>query len=952
MRRQNGGASAARNTGRLEARSSWLLFLDADDRVADTFVERMQTAIIAHPTADLVRCNWAYETEDGRTEIVFNRELDADRDLFDVAAERSPFAIHSCVVRASLVDAVGGFDEHLRVGEDWDLWQRLARVGAKLVSVPEVLAFYLLRADSTMRRDARGALFDTLSVFRRGHSQDDRVASPIDRHRGGARVDPSRDVVAERVAWAVGTGVAVGADVPAHLPQRHRLTDAWLDPVIVAGTLYEAVPFGFCALPTDWPLLWATTSAALEAAVARFAEWSGHIGILEPTMRHLEKMVLLDSGDDQPRRVGASLSLRVDLIEAFPAIEPEDDVERVVVTVAADGCHVGVIDVPRLRSEVDRRQVVSVSRRELSARLARISLTRLSLARRLAPVMIHPEVGQYIARFACDLPWRDRSAVRDVGGRFAHELGALVGRRSSLLHSGVAQAQLDERSAARSAGERDPGTQYFEEIFSIEDPWAYTSPYEQTKYEQTLSLLDGLRPVCALELACARKVTSPNSSRHGWGSSSPPTSRRPPSSAPLTVARSSTTSSSASLISARAHCPPASTSSCVARCSISSTTNPSSGGWPSDLSPRSAPGGHVVTAHAKILNDCPGETGFPWDRPFGAKRIGQILATTDGLQLRREIVSPLYRIQLLQRVDDPHRSKPPLIEHRDHGDIVDPRLRRSVAWGGVAIMRSEAIATEVSNRLPVLMYHRVAPSGVAALDRYRIDPATFEAQLNHLRRNGYYGVTTERLRHAISEHRALPGRAVMLTFDDGYHDFLDYAHPLLDAYDFPATVFVVPQLVGSSATWDAHLGEPAPLLSWSELEWLSARAVDIGSHSGAHVALSGLAPAEAVIQEVNARRKLHEHVGRPVLSLSYPFGVHDIAIRATMVAAGYELAFTSDSGLATVWDDPMALPRLEVRGDEDMSAFTSKLPAPTRRNALKLAITRSRELRRSVTRQR
>ncbi len=46
---------------------------------------------------------------------------------------------------------------------------------------------------------------------------------------------------------------------------------------------------------------------------------------------------------------------------------------------------------------------------------------------------------------------------------------------------------------------------------------------------------------------------------------------------------------------------------------------------------------------------------------------------------------------------------------------------------------------------------------------------------------------------------SLPGRAVVLTFDDGTADFHDLVVPLLEEYNFPATVFVATRGVGSTA---------------------------------------------------------------------------------------------------------------------------------------------------------
>ena len=70
----------------------------------------------------------------------------------------------------------------------------------------------------------------------------------------------------------------------------------------------------------------------------------------------------------------------------------------------------------------------------------------------------------------------------------------------------------------------------------------------------------------------------------------------------------------------------------------------------------------------------------------------------------------------------------------------------------------------------------------------------------------------------------LPGRAVCLTFDDGYQDFAEVAWPLLQRYGFGATVFLVADLVARAVAWDAHHGPPAPLMGWATVGRLARRA--------------------------------------------------------------------------------------------------------------------------------
>jgi peptidoglycan/xylan/chitin deacetylase (PgdA/CDA1 family) len=75
----------------------------------------------------------------------------------------------------------------------------------------------------------------------------------------------------------------------------------------------------------------------------------------------------------------------------------------------------------------------------------------------------------------------------------------------------------------------------------------------------------------------------------------------------------------------------------------------------------------------------------------------------------------------------------------------------------------------------------------------------------------------------LLRYEPLTGKPLILSFDDGYPDFLTEAVPILRAHGFSATVFLVAERIGQVAAWDAAYGEPAPLLSWEERIWVSGQ---------------------------------------------------------------------------------------------------------------------------------
>jgi peptidoglycan/xylan/chitin deacetylase (PgdA/CDA1 family) len=213
------------------------------------------------------------------------------------------------------------------------------------------------------------------------------------------------------------------------------------------------------------------------------------------------------------------------------------------------------------------------------------------------------------------------------------------------------------------------------------------------------------------------------------------------------------------------------------------------------------------------------------------------------------------------------------------------------------------------------MYHRIADEGPSALRRYRLSPAAFEEQLHWLREEGYRGVTLGEWRVACERRRPLPGRRVMLTFDDGYRDFAEQAWPLLERHGFPATVFVVTEAVGKTSAWDAARGDTAPLMDWDEIRALRSAGVEFGSHSCTHAALCGLPNDELVRELVRSRAVLEEQLGEPVSAIAYPYGDLDGAVAHLAGACGYSFGLTCDPRHAQLTERPLLLPRLEVRGD-------------------------------------
>ncbi|HMR68789.1 MAG TPA: polysaccharide deacetylase family protein [Rubrivivax sp.] len=232
------------------------------------------------------------------------------------------------------------------------------------------------------------------------------------------------------------------------------------------------------------------------------------------------------------------------------------------------------------------------------------------------------------------------------------------------------------------------------------------------------------------------------------------------------------------------------------------------------------------------------------------------------------------------------------------------------------------VDAEGAQLVPVLTYHRFGPRA----SKMTVTPAQFEAQLQWLARERFSVVRLSDLGEFLAGRRALPGRSVVITVDDGYNSFHRYAFPLLLRYGVPATMFVYTDFVGAG---DA--------LSWAQLRELAASGlVDVQAHSKSHRNLAQREPGEtddaylrSIEIELRAPRAEIERrladEGVRVRQFAYPFGDANQAVLDTMRRLGYEIGATVDPGGNAFFAHPLMLRRTMIFGDHDLDAFAARV---------------------------
>ena len=956
IRQENSGASAARNAGLRAARSEWIVFLDSDDWLAPDYLKLMRRPL-RQAGVDCVICAAVDIDADGDPG---KRWFPPPREqFFPRTACDCPIATHGVMVRRSLVEEVGGWDTGLATCEDWDLWQRLARSKAKMVYVKRDLAFIRLRPGSLSRTAASSLAADGLVVIERGHGPDSRVPDPDPQWADGLSRQDLDETLAYHLTWAAGLDLAAGGDGFAFVDMIPP--DGWseVDPYSMVESLEDAISHMDVVDPDDRLAL----LPRLREFIDRVAGYGGAPEFSRRARRHLEVNIFRGVVLAEPVTLDMTHAVGIDLERPIPDVDVPQNAEQLVAVVSRHGQHLFLVTLPVSGPRIGGRHVADAIAEQQGRRLAKAHFLNGGWRRPrvwsgAARLLLRPESRTFLkslaqSRFGSQFE-RIRGFAQYAGQEFAGSWGLLRPENGHVQAvprsgprpvppSGPPEDTADmEAGAVRTAPRRTPlpelddgdsyGDDYWESIFAANNPWDYTNEYEQTKYRQTLDLLPRRRIGRALELACAEGHFTRLL-------------------APHVETLVATDISQTALDRAAEACGEHDN---ITFQKLDLRTDPVPGKFDlivcsevlyytdghrtlRDIGRRLRehlePGGLLLTAHGLVARNDPDRTGFDWGHPIDARSIDVAFSGTPGLRAVHEVHTPLYQIRLFEAVapETPAaEAKPPVVEHKETGDLCF-YVSSQVEWNGCAAFKR----SELTDRLPILMYHRVAPEGVSALDRYRVTPEAFEAQMGWLAANGYYATDLETWRSAISQFRGLPGRAVILTFDDGYQDFYDHAWPILEKYGFTATVFVVPSFVGSNAEWDSAKGEPPPLMGWRRIRELSDQGITIGSHTMDHRLLTALPPAEIARQGAESRDIIARHIGKPVTSIAYPYGDEDDCVARIMADCGYTVGVTTSAESSRISDPPLQMSRIEVCGGDDLQTFAAKLPQVSKSGALR-----------------
>ncbi|MBN2568708.1 MAG: glycosyltransferase family 2 protein [Deltaproteobacteria bacterium] len=137
----NQGLAAARNNGVREAQGTYILPLDADDKIGEGYLEDAVHILAQYPEIGIVYCEASYfGVQEGRWDL-------PEYSLDKIMNHNVIFC--TALFRKADWAAVGGYNVNMVYGwEDWDFWLSLIHRGLKVYRIPKIYFYYRLREDS------------------------------------------------------------------------------------------------------------------------------------------------------------------------------------------------------------------------------------------------------------------------------------------------------------------------------------------------------------------------------------------------------------------------------------------------------------------------------------------------------------------------------------------------------------------------------------------------------------------------------------------------------------------------------------------------------------------------------------------------------------------------------------------------------------------------------------
>ncbi len=240
-------------------------------------------------------------------------------------------------------------------------------------------------------------------------------------------------------------------------------------------------------------------------------------------------------------------------------------------------------------------------------------------------------------------------------------------------------------------------------------------------------------------------------------------------------------------------------------------------------------------------------------------------------------------------------------------------LKRGISCGISEMLSRISLSANFRTGFRVLLYHSVGTrTDLKTSGVYYVTPDLFQRHMSILKE--LKGISVVGFEEGNGYGDTLE---VAVTFDDGFKDNLSEAVPILTELEIPFTVFVSRKHIKYDASEYLNEAELKELAAWP--------GATIGAHGANHLPLAPLDQSEIWHEVHDSKNYLEDLLGKPVLTMSYPFGSLNHVVRDVVEKAGYLRAACRHWGINDAYNDRLLLYRTPIHAEDTERIFIQKL---------------------------
>jgi glycosyltransferase involved in cell wall biosynthesis len=176
IHQKNARQAAAKNNGLQNSSGKYVQFLDADDLIEREKLAKQVDYLEAHPDVDIVYGSMRYFKSENPTDTLYwlwgeNKpwmpEISGQgKEVLKALVRQNIMVINSPLIRRSVVEVVGAFDDKLPPAEDWDYWLRCAAANMRFYFDESPGTLALVRWHSLSSSQDRRKMYDSMRMIR------------------------------------------------------------------------------------------------------------------------------------------------------------------------------------------------------------------------------------------------------------------------------------------------------------------------------------------------------------------------------------------------------------------------------------------------------------------------------------------------------------------------------------------------------------------------------------------------------------------------------------------------------------------------------------------------------------------------------------------------------------------------------------------------------------------